>query len=258
MRTAIVINDGLGLEQGLRLNAIDPLGVRQLANLTDQQRAAAFAEWLKASIDEGILELQQTAGAESAALWQQRFVQAAYLKGVQSAMASLARYGLDIAEQTVAQILGSTFHSTRLEVLFFRNFTELKGITGTMAQGVMRELIDGLASGKGPRQIATAINKKVEGIGIKRARILARTEIIRANNEAQLAAFEQFGVSDVTVEAEFLTAGDSRVCAQCAALEGQIFPLDKAHGMIPVHPQCRCTWIPVTERNKPELAGSAA
>ena len=47
------------------------------------------------------------------------------------------------------------------------------------------------------------------------------------------------------VEAEFQTAGDDRVCPQCAALNGEIYKVEDARGVIPVHPRCRCNWLPV-------------
>ncbi len=78
----------------------------------------------------------------------------------------------------------------------------------------------------------------------RRAQILARTEIIRAHAEGQLQEFENWKVLQVNVKAEWITAGDNRVCPQCADLEGSIFTIEVARGMIPLHAQCRCAWIP--------------
>lgn len=68
---------------------------------------------------------------------------------------------------------------------------------------------------------------------------------ISAHAEASLNAYEEAGVQGVQTEAEWLTAGDSRVCPDCRRMEGRVFEISKARGMIPLHPQCRCSFIPV-------------
>jgi SPP1 gp7 family putative phage head morphogenesis protein len=78
----------------------------------------------------------------------------------------------------------------------------------------------------------------------RRAMMLARTEIIRAYAEATLQEFRNWGVEGVSAKAEWSTAGDDRVCPKCAPMEGRIFTLDEASGLIPFHPNCRCAWIP--------------
>ena len=35
-----------------------------------------------------------------------------------------------------------------------------------------------------------------------------------------------------------------RVCPDCGGYEGEIFTVDEAEGIIPLHPNCRCCWIP--------------
>ena len=46
--------------------------------------------------------------------------------------------------------------------------------------------------------------------------------------------------------AEWMTAGDQRVCARCQANEGHRFTIEQARNMIPLHPQCRCAWVPIS------------
>jgi len=74
--------------------------------------------------------------------------------------------------------------------------------------------------------------------------VMARTELANAYAEAQLDAFQQLGIDEVGVLAEWLTAGDDRVCELCGSLEGRTFTVEEARGMIPQHPQCRCAWLP--------------
>jgi hypothetical protein len=58
-------------------------------------------------------------------------------------------------------------------------------------------------------------------------------------------------VVGVTVEAEWSTAGDDRVCGECQGLEGIEYTLDQIEGMIPVHPSCRCVALPVVRDRAP-------
>jgi SPP1 gp7 family putative phage head morphogenesis protein len=94
------------------------------------------------------------------------------------------------------------------------------------------------------KEIAAEMLDKIDNLTETRALTLARTEVIHAHAEGQLDQFTDLGVEEVGVEAEFSTAGDDLVCPECEALEGQSFPVEEAHGIIPVHPNCRCTWIP--------------
>ena len=59
--------------------------------------------------------------------------------------------------------------------------------------------------------------------------------------------FKEMGVGYYKI----LTAHDGRVCEKCADLDGKIFPVDKAEigvNYIPLHPQDKCTILPITKR----------
>jgi SPP1 gp7 family putative phage head morphogenesis protein len=104
-----------------------------------------------------------------------------------------------------------------------------------------------LAQGIAAIEMARRIVDRVEGIGIARARTLARTEVIGSHAAATLNGFNKAGIEGVNVLAEFATAGDDKVCVRCSALEGKLFSIEEAEGLIPVHPNCRCTFIPAIE-----------
>jgi SPP1 gp7 family putative phage head morphogenesis protein len=55
---------------------------------------------------------------------------------------------------------------------------------------------------------------------------------------------DRLGIAHVLSKVEFSTARDGRVCSVCESLEGKIYEVKNAHGIIPVHPNCRCTWLP--------------
>ena len=45
-----------------------------------------------------------------------------------------------------------------------------------------------------------------------------------------------------------LTAGDELVCIECQDISEQgPYALDEAEGMIPAHPNCRCSFIPADD-----------
>jgi very-short-patch-repair endonuclease len=50
--------------------------------------------------------------------------------------------------------------------------------------------------------------------------------------------YRNWGVEGVRVMAEWVTAGDGRVCPLCAPMDGKVFTIDQIENMIPAHPNC--------------------
>jgi SPP1 gp7 family putative phage head morphogenesis protein len=113
-----------------------------------------------------------------------------------------------------------------------------------MDQAISRTLATGLVEGIGGDELAKRLLRDVENIGINRARMLARTEVIRAHHSATIQSYKNAAVENVIIQAEFSTAGDLRVCQKCNDLNGKIFTLDEIEPIIPVHPNCRCIALP--------------
>ncbi len=118
-----------------------------------------------------------------------------------------------------------------------------------------RILADGIAHGRGVKAIARDLVERVDTLTRSRALMIARTEVINAHAEGQLDAFAELGVESLGVMAEWSTAGDDHVCPECSAMEGKIIPIDEARGMIPMHPNCRCSWVPYVEVPKKKKRG---
>jgi SPP1 gp7 family putative phage head morphogenesis protein len=74
------------------------------------------------------------------------------------------------------------------------------------------------------------------------AEIVSRTENARWFNEGTLNGYAN---SKVVEEVEILTAGDERVCDLCLSHEGEVIPLEEAKGVLPRHPLCRCSFLPI-------------
>jgi len=105
-------------------------------------------------------------------------------------------------------------------------------------------LADGYALGEGIPQLAARVEDVFKFNDSVRAERIARTEIIMASNEGALYGYAESGVE----KAEFYSGPqDGRICDDCLALNGEVFDLEEAHGMIPLHVNCRCCYLPVVE-----------
>jgi SPP1 gp7 family putative phage head morphogenesis protein len=102
------------------------------------------------------------------------------------------------------------------------------------------QLMEGLRSGESVSKISDRMSTVFDGTRDDMDRI-ARTEIQRAANEGRLAAYDQMGVNKV----EFLVTDDDRTCQQCLAFDGKEMTIPEAANLIPLHPNCRCTYVPL-------------
>lgn len=258
--TYLLVNDdafGMAERPALKLNA------QQYDFPTDSAKLEAFHKWLEDLTDKAVLrptdsptggsELEQVLGTAPKP-WQAKYVDSAYRKGfVRSytevrppAGASSPEFYAGGRQQFLRDAFSAPERLDKLKLLYTRNFENLKGITQDMSAKLGQVLAEGLAAGHHPRKVAKRMAAEIEGITNKRAILLARTEIIHAHAEGQLDGFEDLGVEELELLAEFLTAGDSRVCPRCQALAGRRFTVAEARGIIPVHPLCRCVWAAVT------------
>lgn len=214
---------------------------------TNPQKMRSFQRWFQKQVDEDILSVDAQGKP-----WTAQYVNSAYRQGIvrayvdknKPALARSKEFYEGGREMFLRQAFSAPESVQKIEMLYQRSFDQLKGITSQMSQSLSRELSSGLANGLNPRTIARKISKSISEIERKRAEVIARTEIIHAHAEGQLDSFERQGVRELNIMAEWSTAGDDRVCEQCAPLEGVVLTIKEARGMIPRHPNCRCTWIP--------------
>lgn len=185
--------------------------------------------------------------------WSEKYVRYAYEKGGEDADTRMSASGIDMDEPGVALSFDMPIHVRTLQAVIDMNRAGLEGVTDATRREVARELVAAVIEGRNPRDAARAINDRIDAIGITRARAHARSVIVGAYNESTLARYEQImgGDAELAILAEFRTAGDGRVCEICAGMEGRTFSVREAKGVIPVHPNCRCTWIPVAPEDQP-------
>lgn len=248
-RTIIeLVKEGVVERDALKLN--QPMPVFDFP--TSTRKVAAFMQWLRRAQNQHILEIFEGTPLESAAqrAWTTTYLRAAYAKGTQQAGANVQAQGVDMSQPYIDAAFSRPIHADAAGLIYTRVFSDLKGITEAMDTKISRALSQAMIEGKGMEATARAIVAEVDGIGITRARVLARTETIRAHATATLNMYTEIGAEGVTLLSEFSTAGDDAVCPRCEALEGEEFTLENAQGVIPVHPNCRCAWLPVIRNPK--------
>lgn len=279
IKTSITTEDVFGLIVDSTLSEITILqdfttpGIRAFNFPRDSRKVIAFINWLNQQIEAGILDVSDftQVGESINSAWQNKYIFEAYKKGVNRARQQLTKEGMIIPSILdsggINVVLATLVHIDRLGVLYTRAFNELKGISDGMAQLISKLLTTGLVEGQGPAVIARTLVHAITGTGEtlglpisyvtktgklveyimpakQRAIILARTEIIRAHALGQLQEFKNWGIQGVSVLAELQTAGDDRVCEECSSLEGNVYTIEQATSIIPVHRQCRCIWLP--------------
>ncbi len=270
VRQTVDENDAFGLRLGTVATPfafqMNPAPPGAFAFPRSADKVAAFMRWFQTQVDTGVLsviELDQVGvGVEGA--WTNKYIQDSYKRGVIRARYELTKAGFDVpsidATGGIAISFNTPFHLDRVGLLYSRTFSELKGITAQMDQQISRVLAQGIADGDGPLLLARKLVSSINGSGMgelgitdtlgrfipaqRRAEIMARTEVIRAHHQATIQEYRNWAVEGVVVKGEWMTAGDNRVCNQCADLEGSVFPLDVIDKMIPLHPQCRCIALP--------------
>lgn len=263
----IVTDDAFGLKKSEMKNSLGLLGqqskiiqkrAEQIINanhfqfLTNDRKVSEFKKWLKIQVDSNIL---QVSGGLVDRPWTAEYIDSAYKKGMMGAYTAVHHedlskspdWYLGTKEGFLRQAFAQPESTAKVRLLYTRSYSDLKGITDQMDVQMSRILANGLVNGEGPLAIARQMSNSIEGLSKTRAQVLARTEIINAHAEGQLDAFEQLGVEKVNAEVEWLTAGDGLVCDECDEMGGKVFSVEEAHGMLPLHPNCRCAWMPVVE-----------
>lgn len=133
-----------------------------------------------------------------------------------------------------------------LDVLQARNLAHLRGMTEDSSKKIISSLADGFNKGQGIAELSKGI---IEAIDTTRSRAttIARTETMYAVNQGTLQRYHQVGIAKV----QFLVgAGCCEECEEYATRDigygPGIYPIDEVPD-IPVHPNCRCTVIPVID-----------
>ncbi len=98
-----------------------------------------------------------------------------------------------------------------------------------------KALADALVQGKSPWEIAKSMSDTM-GVSRRNAYRLVRTETAHAQTYAQTERYKQYGFT----KGKFLASPEC--CEHCHEHDGEVFTLDELEKLLPVHPNCRCTY----------------
>lgn len=227
----------------------------QLVTNAPADKHDQFMQWLRRQVANEVLEVTPgPAQRVSPSHWQNLYIRSAYKRGMDGAGKSIKKAGGKVSQTWVDSGFNRPFHADRVGLIYTKAYSDLEGITAAMDKKISSELAMGMAQGKGIKEIGKSLDAAVSSIGINRARLLARTEVISAHAEATLNTYEEARIEGVEVLSEFTTSQDNKVCPKCEELEGRTYTPAEARGVIPVHPNCRCAWIPkIDDASKVEL-----
>ena len=122
------------------------------------------------------------------------------------------------------------------------NFSErLWKNTKVLARNLNDILTTGLQQGKTVTEMSIQLNNQMNN-GFNVCHRLIRTETMHYLNESSFKAYEDAGCKKV----QYWAAGDERTCSRCGAKHGNIY-LNKDRPILPLHANCRCTYLPVIE-----------
>jgi SPP1 gp7 family putative phage head morphogenesis protein len=210
---------------------------------TDARKVAQFTAWLKRQSRLIVLGGPPVSGTNKS--WQSMYIDSAYQRGLAASAKKMMQQGAQIKDTYLDSAFFRPRHIDAVGLIYTRTYSDLEGITATMDARISKSLATSLGEGLGAVATARELNDVVSSIGLVRARALARTETIAAYAKASINSYRDAGLEGVQAEVEFATARDNAVCPECEDLEGKVYSLDEADGVIPVHPNCRCSWIPV-------------
>ncbi|RMH01055.1 MAG: hypothetical protein D6706_02550 [Chloroflexi bacterium] len=228
VRDLVVNQDALGLAGGRRagLFAESPLG-------GDGDTLTAFDTWLM-----GIM------AAEFDGDWQERYVRAAYMRGLALANGYAVAAGVP-AFDSPDYLLTLPPYNSRYLLHLSQQRANLKQNTENARNKMVVALGAILLMPQiGSMEANRWLQNELKKYGRIRGEALARTGVVSVLNDAILDRLEAVGFKNVTPAVEFTTVGDERVCPTCAALDGRVYSIKEARGVIPVHISCRCSWLP--------------
>lgn len=176
-----------------------------------------------------------------------------------------------LSGQSALSLIGSDkpFISPDLRPTIERNVRKFaQSMIETDREKMIDIIAQGIADGDSIPKIRKNITDTFAGYSKVQAERVTRTEVLRASNTGAIQAWKESGVVEAK---QWLTAKDDRVDPLCEYMNGTIIPLNKSYfkrgeelvvgdhvakfnyGSVkepPLHPNCRCTLLPVLVSQK--------
>ena len=217
-------------------------------------KVALFRKWLTDQINTKILIMTNGLNRK---LWTSVYVTNAYYKGILRAYNDVNMAGnvLDninwfggAENQFLKDVMRLTPIISQIEFLEIRVSNLLQGVTDDMLNKMSWIFANSISKDENKSKTVYALEKVINKVSKKRAKLIAIAEIVHAQAEGQLDGFELLGVDEVDTVVELLTTKRHTVCPICRKLEKGTFEVKKARGIIPFHPLCKCAWSMSTSK----------
>lgn len=213
---------------------------RRYQFVRDKDKIPEFNRELQRVIDREILGIAEGT-IEPKDYWLNVHVGQGYEKG--------ARKARLVAERGIARLATlpdySPFlnpaHIDRVELVFTRVFNDMKHVTDVMRGQMSSVLSNGMLKGDGIKTIAKNMVNRVDAIGITRARLIARTEIVESHNQASIKETELIEKeTGVKLKMQWIGSDDGRERPSHIARNFKIYTREEALNLIG-EPNCRCS-----------------
>jgi len=169
---------------------------------------------------------------------------------VQNSVLSQYDKGLDLIGSQLN--MNFTRDPARLETLQGYVLDNIKDLSEEVSNKLRKEIVQGVVNLESTAKVQERI-KKVTDMATDRARMIARTELNRAENVGHIDGARQ---SDLKLMKRWDAHLDKRTSAVCTDLDGQTIPLNskfkwqgKEFDAPPAHPNCRSTLVFVQKDN---------
>lgn len=226
-------------------------------------RAAAADNWVSTVVRGRVLDPPWRGLANVRDWWATDAIRQAYLRGVGLANDDARAAGYDIAAADEPTAVATRRETTAaVEDLATLFYLDVVGATDAVRDDVLRTFME--AADDGPvnantttiagrrvltnslRDHASKVASRVDAVGQTRTATAAATRVVQAVNTGVINQAERLRARrlGVTLETAWSTAGDAKVCEECAALEGVAWELGSADiQRPPLHPNCRCRLV---------------
>lgn len=249
-------------------------------------KAADFREWLDGALEEHVVEPVPHRAQRRGGHWTARHVDELYRHGIEQADAVIESADADTGSlRSPKAAVGRGEHADQRRAHYVEVHQDVVDAANAAEKEATRAYRDALRSGASIRATVGAVNDRLDAIGDTRSQLVAKSKAVVIVNEASLLRYQAAGADRVaavpeTVDAAdanahahawgetghdvdafqtdapeptgfhyWSTAGDRRVCPECASLAGSTYRIEEIrNGDAPMpvrdtHAGCRCYYV---------------
>lgn len=209
-------------------------------------RLAEFDRWLQRQLELDLISNKNRARIQA-------YITRSYHAGIRRTLDEIGGYN------SISESLRTFYRGKRKEFLdslardprrmeqignlFSRDWNDLKGISDNIRNRIRSRLAQGILNGESPTTVYKDVADLVDSQD-KAIQRLIRTAIVRAHADGQLIAYDKAGIDRLVIQVERNATEESPVCETCRKKARKVYTLKQAVGVIPIHPNCRCVWLP--------------